>query len=232
MLIDDEAVGEPEPGARRTLPAIIAEPSSPEAIMCSLRMLAPALVPPTVTPWALRIADQLRDRRAAEQRREPQLIAAGEEDAGGLLEALEAPGFLAVAAGVEVHDRDARGADVAEQLLVARPGLVHAAGGGDHDDVGVLAPGDAHEALEDAAVIFLILGAADRNDPAALSVLELCWASVTTPGAKAPLLSQKYHARAPRGDGALLDPVQQLECQPPLERAHLVGGKPPTRSWK
>jgi len=30
------------------------EPSSPKAIICSLRMLAPALVPPTVTPWALR----------------------------------------------------------------------------------------------------------------------------------------------------------------------------------
>ena len=44
----------PKPGASRTLPAITAEPSSPNAIMCSLRMLAPALVPPTVTPWALR----------------------------------------------------------------------------------------------------------------------------------------------------------------------------------
>ncbi len=45
----------PRPGARRTLPAITEEPSSPNAIMCSLRMLAPALVPPTVTPAALRL---------------------------------------------------------------------------------------------------------------------------------------------------------------------------------
>ena len=44
----------PRPGARRTLPEITDEPSSPNAIMCSLRMLAPALVPPTVTPLALR----------------------------------------------------------------------------------------------------------------------------------------------------------------------------------
>lgn len=44
----------PRPGARRTLPAIAVEPSSPKAIMCSERMEAPALVPPTVTPWALR----------------------------------------------------------------------------------------------------------------------------------------------------------------------------------
>src|SRR3984885_3820386 len=44
----------PRPGASRTLPEITEEPSSPNAIMCSLNMLAPALVPPTVTPWALR----------------------------------------------------------------------------------------------------------------------------------------------------------------------------------
>jgi len=50
MLVDDEAVGETQTGASRTLPAIMEEPSSPEAIMCSERMLAPALVPPTVTP--------------------------------------------------------------------------------------------------------------------------------------------------------------------------------------
>ena len=157
----------PKPGARRTLPAIMAEPSSPKAIMCSLRMLAPALVPPTVHAARVPAPDQLGDRRAAEDRREAQLVAAGEEDAGGFLEALEPPGFLAVAAGVEVHDRDARGADVAEDLLVAGTGLVHAAGGGDDDDVGFLAARGAHEALEDAAVVFLILGAADRDDPAA-----------------------------------------------------------------
>ena len=44
----------PNPGARRTLLARGDEPSSPNAIMCSLRIPAPALVPATVTPWALR----------------------------------------------------------------------------------------------------------------------------------------------------------------------------------
>src|SRR5208337_1255520 len=76
-------------------------------------------------------------------------------------------GLLAVASRVEVHHRDARRADGAEQLLIARPGLVHAARGRDHDDVGVPATGDAHEALEDVAIVLLVLGAADRNDPAA-----------------------------------------------------------------
>ena len=136
----------PRPGASRTLPAITDEPSSPNAIMCSLRMLAPALVPPTVTPCGVAPADQLRDRRAAEQRREAQLVAAGEEDAAGLLDPLQAIGLLAVAARVEVHHVDARGAEVAEQRFVARAGLVHPAGGRDDDDVGFSAAGNFDEA--------------------------------------------------------------------------------------
>src|SRR4029079_12129714 len=84
------------------------------------------------------------------------------------LQTPQSSGLLAVAAGVKVHHRHARSADVREHLLIARPGLVHAAGGGDDDKVGVLTPRDPHEALEDAAVIFLILCATDRNDLAAL----------------------------------------------------------------
>ena len=44
---------------------------------------------------------------------------------------------------------------------------MHAARGGDDDDVRVRAAGNAHEALEDMAVIFLILRTADRHDPTA-----------------------------------------------------------------
>ena len=59
---------------------------------------------------AMRIAhaDQFRDRRAAEQGRETQLIAAGEEYAARLLQAPQAAGFLAVAARIEIHHRDFR----------------------------------------------------------------------------------------------------------------------------
>ena len=44
----------PRPGARRALPATGDGPSSPKAIMCSLMKAAPALVPATCTPSALR----------------------------------------------------------------------------------------------------------------------------------------------------------------------------------
>ncbi len=78
--------------------------------------------------------------------------------------------LLAVAARVEVHDVDALSAELAEDFLVALAGLVRAARGRDHDDVGVPAPGDLHEAREDLRVVFLVLGAADRDDvPAGLA---------------------------------------------------------------
>ena len=111
-------------------------------------------------------ADEPRDRRAAQQRREPQLVAPGEEDAACFLDALEASLLLAVAAGIEIHDGHARRADVREHLLVARARLVHAAGGGNDDDVGLRSARDAHEALENPAVVLLVLRTADRNDPA------------------------------------------------------------------
>ena len=113
------------------------------------------------------LADQLGDRRAAEQGRQAQLVAAGEEDAGGFLEALQAIRLLAVATRIEVHHRDARCAELAKQRFVARPGLVHLARGRDHDDVGFLAAGNVDEAAQDALIVLLVLRAADRDDPAA-----------------------------------------------------------------
>jgi len=100
-----------------------------------------------------------------QQSREAQLVAAGEKDAAGLEQAFEAPGLVAVPAGIKIHHRHALRADVAEHLLVSRAGLVHAAGGRNDDDVGVLASRDAHKALEDPPVVFLILRSADRNNP-------------------------------------------------------------------
>ena len=63
-----------------------------------------------------------------------------------------------------------------EDLLVARPGVEQAAGGREDDDVGVFAAAELDEAAQDAAVVFLFLGTADRNDPAALfTVGHLAW---------------------------------------------------------
>ena len=65
-------------------------------------------------------ADQLGDRRAAEERREPQLVAAGEEDAAWPPRgARRRPASWQSRRVSKSMTVDARGADVAEQLLVA-----------------------------------------------------------------------------------------------------------------
>src|SRR6185312_4268529 len=65
-------------------------------------------------------ADQPGYRGAPEKGRDAQLIAPGEENAGGLLQALQAAALLTVPAGIEVHDRHPVRADVGKQLLVPR----------------------------------------------------------------------------------------------------------------
>src|SRR5262249_40955894 len=100
-----------------------------------------------------------------EECRHSELIAAGKEDPGCLLEAAQPAAFLAIAPRVEIHDRYTRGADIAEQLFVSWTGLVQTTGCRDHDDVGGLAPRDAHETLENAGVVFLVLRTANWNDP-------------------------------------------------------------------
>jgi hypothetical protein len=53
---------------------------------------------------------------------------------------------------------------------------MHAARGRDHNNVSSVTAGNAHEALENPAVIFLVLGAADRNDPTArLTLWNFTW---------------------------------------------------------
>ena len=102
-------------------------------------MLAPALVPPTVTPRAFCVRISLATGVPPRSVGEPELIAAGEEDSARLRDARETARFLAVAARVEVHDVDAARAELAEEFLVALAGFVRAARGRDHDDVGVVA---------------------------------------------------------------------------------------------
>src|SRR5262249_4342561 len=165
MLIDDEAIREPQAGrephaAGHDGRALIAAGNHVLAENAG----AGAGAPDGDTAGVAE-TDQLGDWRAPEQRREPQLVTAGEEEAARFLEALQPPGLATVASRIEVHHRDAYGAECAEDLLVARAGLVDAARSRYHDDIGVLTPRDMHEALEDAAVVLLVLRAADRDDP-------------------------------------------------------------------
>src|SRR5271156_4740602 len=112
-------------------------------------------------------ADELGHRRPAEQGGEPQLVAAGEEYAGRRLEPPQSSGLLAVAASIKIHHSHLRSAQVPEEFLVARAGLVHAAGGGDHDDIGSRAAREADGAIPGWAMVFLIFAPADGHYPAA-----------------------------------------------------------------
>src|SRR5258708_20736849 len=150
-------------------------------------------------------ANEFRHRRAAEQSREPQLVAAREEYAGRFLDPPQPPGLLAVSARVKIHYGYLGGAQVPEELFVARPGLVHAARGGNHDDIGVCAAGDSYETLQDVAIVFLILGAADGHDPtASLTRGNFTWHSAERSLERCGL--QKYRDRLPRHSGRALDP--------------------------
>src|SRR5580658_2245148 len=171
MLIDDEAIREPQAGGQPDAPgdhrrALIARGDH------VLGKNAGAGTRATHGDAAcVGRANEPGDRCAAEERGKTQLVAAGEEDPARFLETREPALLLAVTAGIEIHDRDASGTDVGEQLLVARPRLVHTARGRYHNDVGLPAPRSAHEALEDASVVLLVLRAADGDDPAALCAL-------------------------------------------------------------
>ena len=143
-------------------------------------MQAPALVPPTVTPRAFCARISLATGVPPSSVVSRSWLPPVKKMPLASRDARKAARFLAVAARVEVHDVDAARAELAEELLVALAGLVRAARGRDHDDVGVVAAGLAHEAREDARVVFLVLGAADRNDAAArLAFGDPAWAHAT-----------------------------------------------------
>ncbi len=155
----------PRPGASATLPAwrraLVAERDHVLA-----EDAAPALVPPTVTPRAfagrISLATGVPPRIVESRSWLPPVkkmpVASSRRRSR--------PGSWR-RARVEVQRGDAGGAELAEELLVARAGLVQPARGRDDDDVRVAAARDAHEAPQDVAIAFLVLGAADRDDPAA-----------------------------------------------------------------
>src|SRR5882757_8681321 len=136
MLIDDEAVGQAqawrEPhAARDDRGALVAEGN--HVLAQYARAGARAA---DGHAMGIAYANELGHRRSAQQRREPQLIAAREEDAARLFEPAQPPGLLAVPPSVKVHHGDFGSANLFEQLLVAGSGLMHAARRGNDNDIG------------------------------------------------------------------------------------------------
>src|SRR3546814_3468875 len=117
------------------------------------------------------LADQLGCRGAADDGGDAQLVAAGEENAGGGLELAQVLVALAVLAAGEADRARAAGFEPVEQFLVALAGVRQLAGGGNDGDVGITPAAQLHEALQDAAPHLLVLGPADRDDPATFFAL-------------------------------------------------------------
>ena len=166
MLIDHEPVCEPQArgqphaaGDHRR--ALVAERDHVLAQNAGTGARSPDRDASGVSP-----PDHRGDRRAAEKRCQSQLVAAGEEDTARFLEPLQAIRLPAIAPGIEVHHRDARRPELAKQFFVAWPGLIQSARSRDDHDVRRRASRHRDETREDAAIILLILGPADRNDPA------------------------------------------------------------------
>src|SRR6185369_16282493 len=120
VLVNDEAIREPEPRGQLYAPcnrrgAFVARGDHVLTQNAGTRARA-------ANGDAVSIAssNQLRDGRAAQECSDSQLIAAGEEDAGRLLEAAQPAGLLAVTPGVEIHVRDTGDTDIAEQFLIPR----------------------------------------------------------------------------------------------------------------
>src|SRR3546814_3224455 len=95
----------------------------------------------------------------------------GEENAGGGLELAQVLVALAVLAAGEADRARAAGFEPVEQFLVALAGVRQLAGGGNDGDVGITPAAQLHEALQDAAPHLLVLGHADRDDPATFFAL-------------------------------------------------------------
>ncbi len=126
--------------------------------------------------------DPLGHGGAAEVGREPELIAAGQEDSGRLSQALQQVLAFAIPPLLERERLGGLDAHLAEYPLVARAGIGGERGGGDDRDAGALAAAQLDEAPEDRRVVGLGFRAADGNDvPARLPGRDLCRAHDCTP---------------------------------------------------
>ena len=145
VLVDDDAVGEAEPRApgSRSWPAGDA-PSLPNAIMCSHRNAAPGRGAGDVHALGVPPPERLGHRGAAEHGAEPELVAAGEEDAVHLVQHLEPLAAARVGAALRWAATCASPTPrLLEQLLVAGAGLAQLGRCGDDGDPALSPPQSA-----------------------------------------------------------------------------------------
>ena len=128
-------------------------------------MLAPAEVPAIVTPRSRASWIAWPNGVPAITVESFELVAAGHEDAGGAVERLDVGRGGGLGAVLRAYAEDLGGTEPGEQGLVDLDDLrAQRAGGRDHGDPGLRAPGAVDELLEDGALAELVLGAADDEE--------------------------------------------------------------------
>ena len=146
-----------------TMSGLGVAPSRPPAIMCSGMKAAPADVPATCMPSALR-------RRSACAIDVPPIVV-GHKDAVALLDVTEVLVGLAVLARDEVQHADVLATELAEQFFVVSSGVFEFGCGGNDADTRILTAADVDKPAEDFRIIEFFLGATDRNDVTAISAV-------------------------------------------------------------
>ena len=130
-------------------------------------MLAPADVPPMVTPRRARLDDGVAERRAGDDRGELELVATGHEDAGRPVELRDDVGVGGLLAVLGPDAEHLGRTELVEQGVVDVDDLRAERGRGrDHRDPGVRAAGALHELGEHGALAELVLGSADDEQVA------------------------------------------------------------------
>ncbi len=111
------------------------------------------------------IQDCVGQAGPADRRAQPQLVAAGQEDARRIADGRHEGLVVGLAAGHRVNGLEALDAELSEDLTVSLTRFrAQRAGGADDHDPGGRAAGERHEPTEDDPVPDLVLRAADHDD--------------------------------------------------------------------
>ena len=155
----------PRPAAIWAIRCLGVAPDAPNAIMWLDIADAPAEVPGHHRAVLEAIEDGVREERPADRRRQPELVAAGQEDARRVAHGKHGGLVVGLRPGDGVERSDVLDAQLAEDGPVALARLEAERGSGADDrDRRVRATGQRDEAVEDDAVADLVLRTADDDD--------------------------------------------------------------------
>lgn len=166
VLVDDDAVREPESGGERHAVGVRRAAFLAERDHVLAEERGAGARSRDVHAGFVALAQDLRDRRTPERRREPELVAAGQEGSVTGVEPFDPVGAFGVAPLLEGQRPHLADSDLAEVGLVALPGVLELRGRGDDREARGLPATELREALQDRRFPQLLLGAADRDDEA------------------------------------------------------------------